>query len=129
MFRSVHALRSLALVLLSSGCCCGWSALDGHVSGRVIDADGRPIEGVSVNPVARSYGRDGVGERLPDAVTDVTDRDGRFELAGLCLYSDRPIMFQRQGYAPEALPAPFAAQCGSESTREVTISMRAESSE
>ena len=117
--------RSILIALVASSCCFGWSALDGHLQGVVVDERGQPIEGVDVAPFARSYGRDGIGEDLPDAVTATTGRDGRFEISGLCLYSDRAIRFAKDGYQTGQIDPPFATQCGSGSTREVRFTLHA----
>ena len=66
-----------------------------YATGRVIDTDGAPLEGVYVA---------GVGSKKVEGVfrsdwdPTVTDADGRFELASLHLWIDHQLFLRKEGY-------------------------------
>jgi protocatechuate 3,4-dioxygenase beta subunit len=77
----------------------GTPAPAGHLSGQVVDAGGKPLNGVSITVWAKDHG-------------DLTDVDGSFSLPSLPKDRAVEIRFSKEGYCPRFIPAQPAGLSG-----------------
>lgn len=74
-----------------------------EISGNVFDADGNPIEGVTVTATAVDVTPEGLKRAAGDVYTTVTDADGHYNLA-VPADGEYMLTFEKEGYETKTVP-------------------------
>jgi Tfp pilus assembly protein PilF len=93
----IHTLAGIALVLVSAGAQAG---TQGRVTGRVTDAEGNPIEGVTITittPALKNF-----------KLTGKTGKDGKYGFIVNDATLNYTMRFEREGFAQAAVDKKFS---------------------